>query len=195
VSASSSGRTPTPRVRIVHLPAAVLDALAAADLAAANRASPVPLTQAFVSADWLCVWRYRSRQVRDDPAAETWVTGALWDERAEACVGRAGFHGPPDERGMVEVGYAVDQRLRRRGYGRAAVAAMLTRAAAEPAVSVVRASVSPSNVPSLNLIAQFGFVKVGEQWDEEDGLEEVFEVAAGAGFTSDPFTSDPFTRS
>jgi hypothetical protein len=33
----------------------------------------------------------------------------------------------------------------------------------------------PDNEGSLATIAGFGFVKVGEQWDEEDGLEFVFE--------------------
>ncbi len=32
------------------------------------------------------------------------------------------------------------------------------------------------NTPSLNLIGQFGFIKTGEQWDNEDGLEWVFEL-------------------
>ena len=37
------------------------------------------------------------------------------------------------------------------------------------------ASVSPHNTPSLALIRVFGFRRVGEQIDEIDGLEWVFE--------------------
>jgi hypothetical protein len=37
----------------------------------------------------------------------------------------------------------------------------------------------PDNAPSCLLVAQYGFRKVGEQWDDEDGLEFVYEVAAG----------------
>ena len=51
------------------------------------------------------------------------------------------------------------------------------RARAEPGVRVVRASISPDNAGSLATIAGFGFVEVGEQWDEQDGLELVFELA------------------
>jgi len=40
---------------------------------------------------------------------------------------------------------------------------------------VVRASVGPDNVASLATIAHFGFVQIGQQWDDEDGLELVFE--------------------
>jgi hypothetical protein len=42
----------------------------------------------------------------------------------------------------------------------------------------VRASVRPDNVASLTLIGRYGFVRVGEQWDDEDGLELVLEVPA-----------------
>jgi RimJ/RimL family protein N-acetyltransferase len=116
--------------------------------------------------------------VVDDPSSAAWVTGAIWDTETDVVVGRAGFHGPPDDDGMVEVGYSVDPACRRRGYAKAALASMLERAAADPAITVVRVSVSPGNVASLGLIAQFGFVQVGDQWDDDDGLELVFEVPA-----------------
>jgi hypothetical protein len=29
------------------------------------------------------------------------------------------------------------------------------------------------------LTSQYGFVRVGEQWDDEDGLEIVYETGAG----------------
>ena len=48
-------------------------------------------------------------------------------------------------------------------------------AASVPAVHVVRASISPENAASLATLRPFGFEPVGEQWDEEDGLELLFE--------------------
>jgi ribosomal-protein-alanine N-acetyltransferase len=58
------------------------------------------------------------------------------------------------------------------------LAELLRRAARqEPRVRTVRASISPDNAASLATIAGFGFVRVGEQWDDEDGLELLFEVA------------------
>jgi [ribosomal protein S5]-alanine N-acetyltransferase len=47
-------------------------------------------------------------------------------------------------------------------------------------VRTVRASISPDNIASRRLVEQYGFVEVGEQWDDEDGLERVFEVDAGS---------------
>lgn len=164
-------------VELVELPAATIHALAAGELDAANAASPVPLTPYFV-APGDGVWRLRSRQIEEDPACAPWVTRAIWDPEARLTVGRAGYHGPPDEAGMVEIGYAVDPAFRRRGYARAALEALLARAAGEPGVRTVRVSISPDNAPSLALVAQYGFLEVGEQWDEEDGLETIYEIPA-----------------
>jgi ribosomal-protein-alanine N-acetyltransferase len=54
---------------------------------------------------------------------------------------------------------------------------LLRRTATEPGVSTVRATIRPGNVPSLATISGFGFTEIGEQWDEEDGRELIFEVA------------------
>ena len=167
-----------PHVRIVHLTADVFRALANGDLAAANTASPVPLSAYFAGPEWKAVWQRRSKQVEEDPASAAWVTGVIWDERHQVAVGRAGYHGPPDPSGMVEIGYAVDPAYRRRGYARAAMEALLQRAAGEPRVRTVRVTISPDNVASYQLASQYGFTEVGEQWDDEDGLEIIYEVDA-----------------
>ena len=78
---------------------------------------------------------------------------------------------------MVEVGYGVDPAYRRRGYARAALELAIERARAEPAVRTLRATISPDNEASLSLIRQYPFVQNGEQWDEEDGLELISEMA------------------
>ena len=153
-------------------------ALADGDVAAANAVSPVPLSDYFISDEWRGTWRRRSAQAGRDPASAAWVTGVIWDEQQQVAVGRAGYHGPPDEAGMVEIGYAVDPAYRRRGYARAALEALLRRAAREPDVRTVRVTIAPGNDASNALAAQYGFTKTGEQWDDEDGLEIIYEVAA-----------------
>ena len=159
----------------MHLDPVTITALAEADLDAANRTAPVRLTPFLVERARVSTWLFRRDQVAEDPTVAGWVTGVIWADDVDQVVGQAGYHGPPDRNGMVEVGYAVDPAFRRRGYARAAVQALIDRATHEPDVRTVRASVSPDNAASLALIAPFGFVQVGEQWDEEDGLELVFE--------------------
>ena len=39
-----------------------------------------------------------------------------------------------------------------------------------------RASVAPGNARSENLIRKLGFVQTGQQWDDRDGLELVYEL-------------------
>ncbi|GGF99604.1 hypothetical protein GCM10007304_11860 [Rhodococcoides trifolii] len=111
------------------------------------------------------------------PADAAWVTRLIVDPEVALPVGVAGFHGAPDEAGMVEIGYRVDPEFRRRGYARRSVETLLSVGQRHPDVHTVRATISPDNTPSLALIATFGFVEVGEQWDEEDGLEIVYEAA------------------
>lgn len=165
-------------VELIELSPTAIRALADGDLAAANRAAPVTLTPYFVSPEPLRVWRRRSRQLKESPADVGWITRVIVDTETHCAVGRAGFHGPPDAVGMVEVGYEVDPEYRRQGYARAALVALLDSARREPSVQIVRATISPDNLPSRQLVAQYDFVEVGEQWDDEDGLETIFEVGA-----------------
>lgn len=168
-----------PVVELVQLPVAAIDALGAGDLDTANRHSPVPLTRHF-SVDRRAVWKFRSSQLAAEPRDAGWITAAVVDRSTGRAVGCAGFHSRPDAAGLVELGYSVDPAFRRRGYARAALELMLARAAAEPAVRTVRATISPDNEASRNLVLQYGFKENGSQWDEDDGLEIIYEVDAGA---------------
>jgi [ribosomal protein S5]-alanine N-acetyltransferase len=167
-----------PTVHIVQLSPEALAALAEGDVETATALSGVRLSPWQVSERELHTWQRRATQVVDTPADLGWVTGVILDDETGAAVGKAGFHEAPDAEGLVEVGYAVDPAYRRQGYARAALAALLERASAEPAVTTVRASVAPDNEPSRRLVLTAGFVEVGEQWDEEDGLELVYERPA-----------------
>jgi RimJ/RimL family protein N-acetyltransferase len=168
---------PTPTVRIVRLDPATLAALADGDLGRAQTTSPVPLTAWLAGPESVGTWRFRARQAVESPEDLPWVTGILWDDDRALAVGKAGFHAAPDPAGLVEIGYAVDPAHRRRGYARAALDLLLAHARDEPAVRTVRVTVSPANAASLALVAQYPFVEVGEQWDDEDGLETIYELA------------------
>ncbi len=55
--------------------------------------------------------------------------------------------------------------------------ALLDRARQDPAVTTFRATVSPDNAASRDLVLSEGLVEVGEQQDDEDGVEIVYELA------------------
>ncbi|HEY3684176.1 MAG TPA: GNAT family N-acetyltransferase [Streptosporangiaceae bacterium] len=174
---SAPARSPK-RVRFVELSGEVMKALLDGDLAQAGRVAGVALTAYFVTDDARWLWRFRLGQMAADPGRARWMARQAVVGDQGLVVGHAGFHGPPDAAGMVEIGYAIAPEFRRRGYARSALTELLNRAAAEPAVTTVRAAISPGNTASLATISGFGFAQVGEQWDEEDGRELIFEAPA-----------------
>jgi len=179
VAAAVEAAAAEPRVRLVQLPLPTLTALGDGDLDKANAFAPIRLTPYFILPDQRGTWARRASQVSADPGVADWVTGVIIAlDLGGVPVGRAGFHAPPDERGMVEIGYAIDPFYRHRGYARAAFEALLERALFVPSVRVVRVSIAPDNAASMAVVAPFGFVKVGEEWDEDDGLEYVYERSA-----------------
>ncbi len=167
-------------IHLVELSVDSMRALLSGDLAGASAAAGVRLTDYFIADSSIWLWRIRVDQIRRDPTSADWVARAVVDDDTGVVVGHAGFHGPPDDTGMVEVGYSVDPRYRRRGHAREMLAALIDRAKTEPQVRGVRAAISPDNVGSLATVAGFGFSQVGEQWDDEDGLELVFELFVDA---------------
>lgn len=168
------------RVRFVELSAKALRALADGDLAGGSAEAGVALDEHFVGERARWIFGYRADQLAKDPSAAPWITRAAVSEPDGVVVGDAGFHGPPDEAGMVEVGYSVVPGYRRQGYARAMLRALLVRAAADPDVRIVRARIGSDNTASLACIEGFGFRRIGEQGDERDGLTIIFEVPADA---------------
>lgn len=123
--------------------------------------------------------RYRIPQVKADPSVNPWLIRLAVLRAAEpVIVGQANFHDRPDADGMLEIGYSVLPRHRRRGYATEIAMTMWRFAASHPHVRVLRATARPDNEPSLRIIRGAGFVHVGEQDDPDDGRELVYELDA-----------------
>ena len=43
---------------------------------------------------------------------------------------------------------------------------------------IVRATIAPDNAISRALVTAHGFLEVGEQWDDSEGLEIIYETTA-----------------
>lgn len=112
----------------------------------------------------------------EGPASEPWLVRAIVRKEDNKMVGHIGFHGPPDEDGIAEIGYTIEAEHRRRGYALEAIEALLDWARQTHGGTRFRASVGPWNEPSLALVRKLGFVQVGVQWDDRDGEELVFEL-------------------
>ena len=169
----------TPRLRLVSMPIGFMRASLAGRLDDAARQLQVLLPE-----DWPAGAEHamglRIAQLEADPLSQPWLLRAIvLVDQPDVMVGRIGFHAPPDARGAVEIGYAVSPAFRRRGYASEAVVGLLDWAARTHDVRHFVASVSPTNEPSLRLIARLGFLRTGTQWDEIDGEELVFELRCG----------------
>ena len=165
--------------KLVQVPAPVLEALGDGDLEAARSLSDQTLTPYMIHDECRSVWKYRSRQISLEPRDALWVTRLLVDTKTGEVLGRAGYHGQPNEDGMVEVGYSIDPLVRRQGHARAALRILIDMAREDPRVRAVRATIQPGNIASTALVKQFGFCEVGEHWDDEygRGLMAVLEVS------------------
>lgn len=73
-------------------------------------------------------------------------------------VGEAGFHGPPDAEGTVELGYEIAVAHRRQGLALESASALLDWAWAQPGVRRVTALCQPDNLPSLRILRRLSFV-------------------------------------
>lgn len=125
------------------------------------------------------LFEMRLHDVARDPGVRPWIARAmiLTDELGvRRLVGSVGFHGPPNEDGLVEIGYHVEPGFRRRGFATEAVRTLLAWAAREHGTRRFRASIAPTNVASLAIVGGLGFRQTGRQWDEIDGEELVFEL-------------------
>jgi [ribosomal protein S5]-alanine N-acetyltransferase len=167
------------RLDLVPLSLELMQALQRGDRKSAQQLAAYP-----IPADWPegmeSVLRFRIAIAVDRPETLPRLLRAMvLRADPDVVVGRIGFHGPADETGMLEIGYEVFPPYRRKGYAREAVVAMFRWAQLDPAVRRLRATVSPENEPSRNLVTGLGFTEVGTQWDEEDGEETIFERAAG----------------
>ena len=160
-------------IELVPLSVRVMEALVAGDLKSASQEAGATLTPYLVDERWL--WRIRLEQAAADPASLRWIARAAVDAATGQVVGHVGFHGPPNDVGMVEVAYSVDPQHRRRGHATAMLRTALEWAASELGVRTVRATISPANAASMATLRPFGFEHTGEQWDDEDGLELIFE--------------------
>jgi RimJ/RimL family protein N-acetyltransferase len=71
-------------------------------------------------------------------------------------IGDIGFHGPPDQDGVVTVGYGLAASARGQGYATEALRAVLDWALEQPEVARVEADTTHANLPSQRVMERAG---------------------------------------
>jgi len=116
-----------------------------------------------VSAGWLAELR---KLGHPDP----WQLGfALLHRDSGSVIGSAGFKGPPDADGVVEVAYGIVPAFQGFGYATEATQALVAFAFANDVVERVRAHTLPAQSASTRVLTKCGFTRVGNVIDPDDG--------------------------
>jgi RimJ/RimL family protein N-acetyltransferase len=95
-----------------------------------------------------------------------WGLYVIVRDSDSVALGGGGFHGPPDHRGSVEVGYELAPEARGLGYATEALLALAGFALGHPAVRAVTAATQPDNGASQAVLRRAGFTR----GDDLDGL-------------------------
>lgn len=168
----------TPRLGLHHISAqGIIDLLENQDdtaaIAARTFTNPYKV---LVSSSGPLAWRVP--QVKADPSCNKWFVRFIVLKESKEIIGSTSFHGVPDENGMMEIGIEIEEAFRNQGYAREALLGMWSWVSDQPEVKTLRYTVSPDNLPSIAVINYFGFEYKGQQMDEIDGPENIYEMSA-----------------
>jgi RimJ/RimL family protein N-acetyltransferase len=122
--------------------------------------------------------RWRVPQVKENSEVNKWFVRWMVLNETREIVGSTSFHGPPNENGMMEIGLGVHPLFHRRGYATEALRGMWLWVIDQPGVSVLRYTVDPLNEASVGVVKKFGFDYIGQQIDDIDGPEDIYEMSA-----------------
>lgn len=93
-------------------------------------------------------------------------------------IGFGGYKGPPDEAGVVEIGYSIAPDFRGRGLATEAVGELIRHAFGEDGITGVRAHTLPAVNASTRVLQKSGFSKIGEVKDPNERLVWRWEIQA-----------------
>lgn len=122
--------------------------------------------------------KYRLPKVRQNPGYAKYLLRVAVLKDNPIIIGSAGFHNAPDNDGMIEIGFGVDKKYQGNGYGQEILHGMWSWVVNDPLVKTLRYTVSPDNLISQHIIKKLGFEYKGQQIDEKDGPEDIYELSS-----------------
>lgn len=100
------------------------------------------------------------------------------EKTSKEIVGSAGFHDFPNEVGMIEIGFGIVPERQNQGFGKELLYGMWDEIVKRTDVKTLRYTVAPTNAPSMHIIKSLRFEFMGEQIDEIDGPELIYELSS-----------------
>ena len=101
------------------------------------------------------------RALEADPVSRVWRFYFILHTADRTVIGDAGFKGPPDHDGSVEIAYGVVPPYRRQGYTFEAVQALVGWALSRPEVRRITATCDNDNAGSIRILEKLGMHRAG----------------------------------
>lgn len=120
---------------------------------------------------------WRVPQVKENSAVNKWFVRFIVLRDRKEVIGSTSFHNPPDENGMIEIGLGIEEAFCNQGFAKESLLGMWRWVITQPGVTTLRYTVSPENIASIKVIEHFGFDYKGQQIDEVDGPENIYEMS------------------
>ena len=99
------------------------------------------------------------RALEADPGSRFWRFYFILHTVDRAVIGDAGFKGPPDQEGTVEIAYGIVPLYRRQGYAFEAVTALVRWAFSHPGLRQISARCDDDNVGSIRILEKLGMYR------------------------------------
>lgn len=112
-------------------------------------------------------WTWVKSHLNCAPCDDGWLNWFVLYR--DQLAGTAGFKGPPDVDGVVEIGYAIVPSLQMRGIAPIAVRLLCDHACGDPSVTAIAAETLASNRASIAVAERCGFALHSSYDDPDEG--------------------------
>lgn len=112
---------------------------------------------------------YTLIKINSDPKEMGWWMYFPILKAENKLIGSGGFKGPPEEAGIVEIGYEINKNYRHQGLATEFAKGLIEHAFSNDQVQEVIAHTLAHNNASTKVLRKVGMKKIAELFDGEDG--------------------------
>ncbi len=122
----------------------------------------VEIPDAWPGADLLEALPFFIEVMEKDPAGLVW-DGIIIHKAEQIAIGGIGFHGGPDEAGMVEIGYNIIPAYEGQGYATEMARRVIEWAFHTPSIQVITAQCLADNLGSIRVLEKVGMRRLAPE--------------------------------
>lgn len=126
-----------------------------AERATLARMLEVEIPDAWPGSDLLDALPFFIEVMEKDPAGPVW-DGIIIHKAGQIAIGGIGFHGGPDEAGMVEIGYNIIPAYEGQGYATEMARRVIDWAFQTPGIQTITAECLDDNLGSIRILEKVG---------------------------------------